>query len=660
MNDTKTKQVGKRVSGDLYVHRSSISNLADDDQKTIKHAISLIGKKPKDWNVVRIANDNVAFLTYGNFDEDPFPALKKSVRVDLFDGRIGERGFEKYSNPPILHRKELLVDESYSGRAKFSALTIRLEELGVFYDVHRIGFRHQWEARLKSHEIEIADHKVVAYATVDPDRVLRHKTALIRYQLSQPTQLLMRYGLIGDKTKFFDYGCGRGDDVDTLKSGGIDASGWDPYYAKTNKKKKADVVNIGFVLNVIEDKLERDEAITGAWVLTKKILAVSVITQSSAAIENAKPFKDGFMTSIGTFQRYFSQTQLREYITSVLSEEPIAVGPGIYFVFRDKIAEQEFLLRRQQRENRRAIHLRSQRERPTKSVKPIKSEVLKPQLEQLWEEMIVRGRSVHQSELPPELRDALKIERVSLKRAEDFCRDELYESSDLDNAASERQDDLRVYLALEMFSDRKPYRELPKSLQYDLRAFWGSHANAQIDARNLLFSVGDTSLVRAACDEMADEGFGYWVNEGQLQFHSSVLKQFPAILRCYIGCAGILYGEMESPDLIKIHVDTGKLTLQYYENFQDPLPELRMRVKIDMKSQRVRVFDYHGSDRQYLFMKSLYIPDDFEDFDGQSKFDAAIMKFDEFDFSNYGPSAEYFDEILVDYGMKIDGFDLVT
>jgi DNA phosphorothioation-associated putative methyltransferase len=205
----------------------------------------------------------------------------------------------------------------------------------------------------------------------------------------------------------------------------------------------------------------------------------------------------------------------------------------------------------------------------------------------------------------PELRDALKIERVSLKRAKEFCRNELYEPSDLDDSAAERKDDLRVYLALEMFSERKPYRELPKSLQLDLRAFWGSQANAQIDARNLLFSVGDTDAVRAACDEMADEGLGYLVNEGQLQFHSSVLKQFPEILRCYVGCAGILYGEMENADLIKIHMDTGKLTLQSFEKNLDPLPELRMRVKIDMRSQHVQVFNYGESDRQYLFMKSL-------------------------------------------------------
>ena len=78
-----------------------------------------------------------------------------------------------------------------------------------------------------------------------------------------------------------------------------------------------------------------------------------------------------------------------------------------------------------------------------------------------------------------------------------------------------------------------------------------------------------------------------------------------------------------------------------------------------MRSQHVQVFNYGGSDRQYLFMKSLYIPDNFEDFEEQSGFDIAIMKIDEFDFSNYGPSAEYFDEFLLDHGMKIDGFNLV-
>jgi len=37
------------------------------------------------------------------------------------------------------------------------------------------------------------------------------------------------------------------------------------------------------------------------------------------------------------------------YIADALNEEPVAVGPGIFYVFKDKIEEQKFLVQRQTR-----------------------------------------------------------------------------------------------------------------------------------------------------------------------------------------------------------------------------------------------------------------------------------------------------------------------
>ena len=105
-------------------------------------------------------------------------------------------------------------------------------------------------------------------------------------------------------------------------------------------------------------------------------------------------------------------------------------------------------------------------------------------------------------------------------------------------------------------------------------------------------------------------------------------------------------------------MSTGKLTLQIYDNFSKTLPEIKHRVKIDMRAQSVRVFDYQGEDRQYLYMKSLYMPDSFDDFSAQSKFDRLLQRLDVFDFSNYGPSANYFDETLRGLGWFVDGLEL--
>ena len=46
--------------------------------------------------------------------------------------------------------------------------------------------------------------------------VERHKTALMRYELSKPVKTLLEYGLLKSDTTFFDYGCGQGSDEATV------------------------------------------------------------------------------------------------------------------------------------------------------------------------------------------------------------------------------------------------------------------------------------------------------------------------------------------------------------------------------------------------------------------------------------------------------------
>ncbi|MBN06501.1 MAG: hypothetical protein CMM45_01545 [Rhodospirillaceae bacterium] len=81
-----------------------------------------------------------------------------------------------------------------------------------------------------------------------------------------------------------------------------------------------------------------------------------------------------------------------------------------------------------------------------------------------------------------------------------------------------------------------------------------------------------------------------------------------------------------------------------------------------MRSQTVRIFDYDDNDRQYLFMKSLYIPDDFDNYKHQSKFGQKVAKIGKFDFSQYAPLAsvldeyvrENFPEIFQDWSAKVN------
>src|SRR5437763_1565272 len=90
---------------------------------------------------------------------------------------------------------------------------------------------------------------------------------------AQPSALAAR--LPEPEQSFFDFGCGRGGDVRHLRQLAYDANGWDPGHAQDAAKTPAAVVNLGYVVNVIEDPVERAEALRAAWKLTREVLVVS-------------------------------------------------------------------------------------------------------------------------------------------------------------------------------------------------------------------------------------------------------------------------------------------------------------------------------------------------------------------------------------------------
>jgi DNA phosphorothioation-associated putative methyltransferase len=111
-------------------------------------------------------------------------------------------------------------------------------------------------------------------------------------------------------TSAFDYGCGRGSDVRHLSRLGLVAHGWDPAFAPHEPQRPADLVNLGFVLNVIEDIQERAAALRSAWVLARRILIVSARLDWEDRALKGRPHLDGRVTAKGTFQKLYRQDEL--------------------------------------------------------------------------------------------------------------------------------------------------------------------------------------------------------------------------------------------------------------------------------------------------------------------------------------------------------------
>lgn len=170
------RQVGKRVGGALYLHRTALREASDDIQRLVIEAEFI---SPTDWNVAKIRGRVISLLEYENFDEAAFPALLTSTRIDLTTQRVVSTDYRSRNNPPILHRKETLLPLFDPRRPTFTAITKVAEEAGLFVESNKIGTLNAWKALLEKAGFEVRGPELLRRGTASAS-VARHKTAIIR------------------------------------------------------------------------------------------------------------------------------------------------------------------------------------------------------------------------------------------------------------------------------------------------------------------------------------------------------------------------------------------------------------------------------------------------------------------------------------------------
>jgi len=670
------EHIGKKVADRSYFHVSLLPQLSNQIQQAYSQAFDLVSSchpETLEFNVVKVSEDinNLSLLNYPEFFSQAFPELGAYWTVNLAHKLVRHRTYANSINPPVLHRKELLISRDDPRYSEFQELTLSAEQVGLFADPNRIGFKQAWEALLSQRGYKVIGHRLIPIGndeatyrespTLEFSGVERHLTALTRYNLSAPLQTLSRFGLLDGSRTIFDYGCGRGDDLRELRESNLVADGWDPHYAPDNPKKSADLVNLGFVINVIEDFDERTEALKGAYELANQLLIVSAMLANEEQLKG-KPYGDGVLTSRNTFQKYYTQQELGHFIGEVLNEQPTPIAPGIFYVFKDKDFEQRFMLNRV--ENRRtAARLRyfSRPESHTKDQRTnLKYEQHKDLLESLWETYLMFGRRPEKSEIP----DLEKIIQSfgTVPAALRFISSRKENSKWLIEAAHQaRLDDLSVYFAQLQFQKRKPYKHLDSRLQKDIRYFFGDYKSAAIQGRDLLLKAGIIEEIYNACKEAAEDGIGWLDEEKSLQLHTSLVEQLPPVLRTYVYCGTALYGDLSSADLIKIHIRSGKLTLMKFDDFENkPFPRMLQRIKLNLRRQDFELYDYAPPySPPYLYQKSRFINEEYPRYSEQIEIEAKLEGLGLFDFSEYGPAPELFEATLQEHRYMIDGFKLV-
>lgn len=662
---------GKTVARNTYFHAGCLGSLDKDAQEIVVKAAAICGLTAEEhFNVVKLSESDahVSLLNYPKFFDDPFPELLESWTVDLESGSANHRSYGDSLNPPILHRKELLLPADHPRRQEYQELTAAAEAIGLFDDPLRTGFKMQWEALIVERGYRLVGHSLLPIGNdenesnpvLPPPAVIvnRHLTALVRYRLSAPIQTLERHGYLDSAATIFDYGCGRGDDVRDLRANGILVAGWDPYYAPDSPITAADIVNLGFVINVIEDYEERREALKRAYHLSKKLLVVSTMLVNQN-LPNGTPYNDGMVTTRGTFQKYYTQSELKQFIEVTLGREPVAVAPGIFYVFQDSDAEQSFLIRRYRSTRLPRLTIRrqtvtSRRARETEDRYAAHREFL----EALWTKWQMLGRAPDETEVP-DIETARTV-FGSLRKALRYVASQK-DLTALEQMRQRRAEDILVYLALNVFEKRQPYRQLDVTLQRDLNSFFGSYAAAKRSAKALLLSIADVEAIEQACAMAGENGLGWYAPGEFLQLHSSQVERLPPVLRVYVGCAGVLYGDYRNADLIKIHIRSGKVSLMKFDDFGQALPRMTERVKIKLRQQDVEYYGYDDGEYPppFLYVKSRYMNEEVPGYPEQVEFDRNLESLRLYDFSGYGPKREDFLATLERNRYQVEGLKII-
>jgi SAM-dependent methyltransferase len=680
---------GKWLPNALYLYRDETADFEPELNKLLAQLVAVyqIGGE---FNLVKFRTDElkISFLSYPDFFEVAHPVLCKAITIDLVKGKARQTDYKKNINPPILHRKETFLPADHSLWKAFRTLTSAEEAAGLYEETSTIGFKLNWERLLQEKGITIQGHSLEQRSAPDLKLVRavpfveRHKTAMTRYDLSKPVKSLIEYGLLQPGATFFDYGCGQGSDLRGLQALGYQVDGWDPVFRPEAPKAEADVVNLGYVLNVIEDPAERLEALVEAHGRAKRLLVVSALINETVETARCAPFRDGVLTKRNTFQKFFEQAELQQYIEDALETTAVPVALGIFYVFRDPAEQQDFLSARSRRAvdwsqisarlglggppatqwktlyaaNRELLDgfgnlalslgrfphpgefggepdlvekLGSQKRALRAFVlgsgiegldwpqvaerfgigQPAKArwEILYDQHQELfdafWKETLQLGRLPAPDEFPRFDEIAEKIGSAK-KALSSFLKRGGGEA--LKQAEASRRNDLLVYVALANLRKQVPFGHLSGGLRRDINEFFGNYSRALQKGLDLLYAAGDPGEIELACEDLKVG----WQDAQALYIHRSLLDQLPPVLRAYVGCSTALFGSVEQADLIKIHKVSGKVTFLVYDDFEGrPLPELHQRIKVNLRTRWVQVFD-HKPDGQLLPFKERFVAPD--------------------------------------------------
>nr|WP_082694969.1 DNA phosphorothioation-associated putative methyltransferase [Mycobacterium lehmannii] len=433
--------------------------------------------------------------------------------------------------------------------------------------------------------------------------IARQRTAIGRSDLSMPVRHALRDGVMLLDRSVLDYGCGRGQDVQRLRRMGFEANGWDPFYAPETALGVNDVVFLNYVLNVIEDPVERRQTLETAWDLTSRALIVACRLKWELSSVTGVFLGDGLVTSRNTFQHFFSPNELRKFVEDVTGTRCVSPTPGVVYVFR-KDEDRFSYLARGMIEDFKWTDSGDYASAVAELVSFTERRGRPPLFEEIPDELLPVLGSLSRRAMLDAIEKGASPERV----AEGFKRSTL---------------DTLLYLGTSIFNGRPSLKDLPLTVQADIKHCFRSYREACTRADRLLSKIRDDTYVRGAMRNSPGK-----LTATALYVHRRAVSKIPVVLRLYEYCGFVAAGRPDGWNILKLDHRGRRVSWSSYPAFDtDPHPTLDWTYGVEMTSLEASYQRFGDRlNRPLLHRKEEFLDRDDPNYDKYSRLTAAEVR----------------------------------
>ena len=388
----------------------------------------------------------------------------------------------------------------------------------------------------------------------------RHRTAIGRGDLSMPVRQALGDQIFESFSSILDYGCGRGQDAARLRQMGMDARGWDPFFAPETPLAESEVVFLNYVLNVIEDTSERRDTLDKAWKLSSRVLVVSSRLKWELNSARGTESGDGIVTSRNTFQHFYSPSELRTFVEEVTGRRCVSPSPGVVYVFRRD-------------EDRFAYLARGM----IVGFEWTDSQDYASALAELVSFTEGRGRPPLFEEIPADLLPLLgRLSRRSMLE----LINKAASAERIAEGVKRSTLDTLLYLGTSIFSGRASFVDLPINVQADIKHCFKSYREACTRADRLLAKIRDDTYIRGAMRNSPGK-----LTASALYVHRRAVPKIPVVLRLYEHCGSVAAGRPSAWNILKLDHRGRRVSWSAYPDFDtDPHPTLDWTYGVEMTS----------------------------------------------------------------------------